>query len=229
MNNPAISIAVVIDTPTVGSRYGAETSAPVFREVAQQVLEYLGVPHDQPLKPVKKDANASQLEVAGAGDAPSEEIGDLNAMYEEVNALPADDPLRQKSDAAVVQATATAAPAPVATVKKGVFAALPAKMLQAFKDHGGASFMSEEVADVKPLPHASSPGGSPRPDGAVVVDASRKVAVPVLEGGLRAVLQKAAVAGLRVQPVGSGLAREQVPAAGTMVPEGTEVIVRFTR
>jgi cell division protein FtsI (penicillin-binding protein 3) len=51
----------------------------------------------------------------------------------------------------------------------------------------------------------------------------------VLEGGLRTVLQKAAGAGLRVQPVGSGLAREQMPAAGTMVPTGTEVIVRFTR
>ena len=31
------------------------------------------------------------------------------------------------------------------------------------------------------------------------------------------------------EPVGSGLAREQVPAAGTMVPLGTEVVVRFTR
>ncbi len=50
VSNPAISVAVVIDTPTVGTRYGAETSAPVFAEVAQQVLEYLGVPHDQPLK-----------------------------------------------------------------------------------------------------------------------------------------------------------------------------------
>ena len=35
--------------------------------------------------------------------------------------------------------------------------------------------------------------------------------------------------GLRVQPVGSGLAREQAPAAGTMVPLGTEIVVRFTR
>src|ERR1700692_1084267 len=53
VSNPAISVAVVIDTPTVGTRYGAETSAPVFAEVAQQVLEYLGVPHDQPLKTKK--------------------------------------------------------------------------------------------------------------------------------------------------------------------------------
>ena len=51
VSNPAISVAVVIDTPTAGaSEYGAAASAPVFAEVAQEVLEYLGVPHDQPLK-----------------------------------------------------------------------------------------------------------------------------------------------------------------------------------
>ncbi|HZL28707.1 MAG TPA: PASTA domain-containing protein [Acidobacteriaceae bacterium] len=42
-------------------------------------------------------------------------------------------------------------------------------------------------------------------------------------------MQQANAAGLSVQPVGSGLAREQVPAAGTMVPIGTEIVVRFTR
>jgi len=36
-------------------------------------------------------------------------------------------------------------------------------------------------------------------------------------------------AGLRVQTVGSGLAREQAQAAGTMVPVGTEGVVRFAR
>ena len=35
VSNPAISVAVVIDTPTVGTRYGAEPSAPGFAEVAQ--------------------------------------------------------------------------------------------------------------------------------------------------------------------------------------------------
>ncbi len=42
-------------------------------------------------------------------------------------------------------------------------------------------------------------------------------------------MERADAVGLRVQPVGSGLAREQVPVAGTMVPAGTEVVVRFTR
>ena len=41
VNNPVIAVAVVIDTPKGGSYYGAQVSAPVFAEVAQQVLEYL--------------------------------------------------------------------------------------------------------------------------------------------------------------------------------------------
>ena len=66
--------------------------------------------------------------------------------------------------------------------------------------------------------------------GAVVVDAGLRVAVPSFDGAaLRTVVERADAVGLRVQPVGSGLAREQVPAAGTMVPAGTEVVVRFAR
>src|SRR5208283_6215749 len=45
VNNPVIAVAVIMDSPK-GSYYGASVSAPVFAEVAQQVLEYLGVAHD---------------------------------------------------------------------------------------------------------------------------------------------------------------------------------------
>jgi cell division protein FtsI (penicillin-binding protein 3) len=56
------------------------------------------------------------------------------------------------------------------------------------------------------------------------------VTVPSFTGSaLRKVVETAAALGLRVEPVGSGLAREQAPAAGTMVPVGTEVVVRFSR
>jgi cell division protein FtsI (penicillin-binding protein 3) len=66
--------------------------------------------------------------------------------------------------------------------------------------------------------------------GSVVVDAGLRVPVPSFEGtGLRGVVERADAVGLRVQAVGSGLAREQAPAAGTLVPAGTEVIVRFSR
>ena len=229
VNNPAITVAVVIDTPTVGSGYGAAVSAPVFAEVAQEVLEYLGVPHDQPLRPVKRTDEPARL--AADEDSPSEETGDLNALFAEANTLPADDPLHPGSDPiASTQASAHGgvSPALPPAHPTSVFAALPDRILKAFREHGGASLMPEE-ADVHPLPSPTS-DTVVRPDGAVVVDASRKVAVPAFDGvGLRQVIERAAAADLRVQPIGSGLAREQVPAAGTMVPVGTEVVVRFGR
>ncbi len=57
VNNPVIAVAVVIDSPQ-GDYYGATVSAPVFAEVAQQVLEYLGVPHDIDLRPPRAPSRA---------------------------------------------------------------------------------------------------------------------------------------------------------------------------
>src|SRR2546423_7675424 len=45
VNNPAVSVLVVLDSP-VGLHEGGQVSAPVFSRVAQQVLAYLNVPHD---------------------------------------------------------------------------------------------------------------------------------------------------------------------------------------
>ncbi len=234
VNNPAISVAVVIDTPTVGSGYGGAVSAPVFAEVAQQVLEYLGVPHDQPLRPKKLQTSAETPHEVLADDGPSEPAGDLTALFAEANALPKDDPLHAFSDAELAAQTAKQKPEPVRiavapTHSNGTLAALPEKILKAFREHGGSSLMSEETAELKPMPQPSA-YTSPRADGSVVVDASHRVAVPEFDGvGLRTAIQRAATAGLRLQPVGSGLAHEQMPAAGTMVPAGTQVVVRFLR
>ena len=69
-----------------------------------------------------------------------------------------------------------------------------------------------------------------RGNGAVVIDAGKRVAVPEFQGNaLRTVVEHAGALGLRVETLGSGLAREQAPLAGTMVPPGTEVVVRFSR
>ena len=69
-----------------------------------------------------------------------------------------------------------------------------------------------------------------RDNGAVVVDAGKRVAVPDFHGNdLRSVVERAGGLRLRVQTLGSGLAQEQAPLAGTMVPLGTEIVVRFTR
>jgi cell division protein FtsI (penicillin-binding protein 3) len=225
VSNPAISVTVVIDTPTVGaSKYGGAVSAPVFADVAQQVLEYLGVPHDQPLK-VKKD-----LVVASADDSPSESSADLNAMFDDVNSLPVDDPLRMPATAA---AAAAVNETPVMETPKigkkatPILDMLPAKVLAAFR--GNSTLPGAGSTARLPVPKVA-PAVQMKEKGSVVVDAERQVPVPSFDGaGLRSVVERADAVGLRVQPVGSGLAREQVPAAGTMVPAGTEVVVRFAR
>jgi len=236
---PAIAIAVVIDTPTAGGEamhYGGAASAPVFAEVAQQVLEYLGVPHDQPLK-TKQQMKVAATD-AGHDDVPDESTGDLNAMFEAINSLPADDPLRQPANTAAMQANQVA---DAATEKQAAAqsragsnaASLPQKVLAAFHANGGTTSVIA-VSDVdanQPLvaPHIQ-PQVVARANGAVVVDPGKRVAVPSLLGdGLRAAVESAGQLGLRLQPVGSGLAREQVPVAGTMVPLGTEIVVRFAR
>src|SRR6266446_2073897 len=50
INNPQIVVAVILDS-AVGLHQGGQVSAPVFRRVSQQALEYLHVPHDLPLAP----------------------------------------------------------------------------------------------------------------------------------------------------------------------------------
>jgi membrane peptidoglycan carboxypeptidase len=45
VNDPAISILVVLDSP-VGAHHGGQVGGPVFKRVAEQVLAYLDVPRD---------------------------------------------------------------------------------------------------------------------------------------------------------------------------------------
>jgi cell division protein FtsI (penicillin-binding protein 3) len=229
VSDPAISVTVVIDNPTVGTRYGSTTSGPVFAEVAQQVLEYLGVPHDQPLKAKKDLAPLSEKDVAD--DAPDNSTADLTAMFDDANNLPADDPLRTPAAPAAIQTVAE----DKTTAKQksqGTIALLPAKILSAFKAGGGTTSSMPDTASGEAATLTSAkatPVAQPKSNG-VLVDASKRVAVPSFTGrGLRAVVEQADAQGLRVKPVGSGLAREQVPVAGTIVPSGTEIVVRFTR
>ena len=232
VSNPAIAVAVVIDNPTAGgevSHYGGATSAPVFADVAQQVLEYLGVPHDQPLVAKKRLQIAAKD--AGEGDAPSDSGADVGAMLADVSNLPADDPLRAGLERNPAAALPVAPTGKMFAKPQGVLALFPAKVLAAFHAGGGSNSILNDGESAKlntsqppaPVVKRSESGG-------YVVDAAQQVAVPSFAGaGLRSVVVQAAAAGLRVQPLGSGLAHEQAPAAGTMVPSGTEVVVRFSR
>lgn len=150
-------------------------------------------------------------------------------MFDDVNSLPADDPLRVQANARA--GSAEAEEKPVAKAKSPVGGAddvgrlIPAKEVASFESGSGGASTAMEAPPVMPKPLSAAKGKD-----AVVVNAGLRVPVPSFEGtGLRSVVEKADAVGLRVQAVGSGLAREQVPVAGTMVPAGTEVVVRFTR
>jgi cell division protein FtsI (penicillin-binding protein 3) len=225
VNNPAISVAIVMDSPEAGGHHGAQASAPAFHELAQQILEYLGVPHDQDLKPQSLLAkNQQPLE---DDDRPAENDSDLNSLFADVNDLPADDPLRQPQQSAgqAVPVAKDALPTQVAanTVPPPPHSASPTTAF--------AETITPKPAETPappPMPMSAPP--TPVVNGSVIVNAGKKVAVPSLVGQpVRSVIEQAGAVGLGVQVLGTGIAREQAPAAGTMVPTGTEVVVRFTR
>ena len=199
VNNPVIAVAVIMDTPK-GEYYGATVSAPVFAEVAQEILEYLGVPHDID---VRLPRAGSKSKVSMAEDDVTDHPGDINALNSAVNDLPGDDPLR-----APVEQAAPAAPQPSSP-------ALTAK-----------SGTAQPVAAAQP---AATPPQQ-RPGAEVVLSQANRLRVPSLIGlPVRKVIELAAAAGLEVEFTGNGTVRQQAPDAGTMVEPGTRIVVRCGR
>ena len=237
VSSPAISVAVVIDTPSIGNGYGGTVSAPVFSEVAQEVLEYLGVPHDQPLKTKQQMEEAKRVPTDEDGPNGNESIADLSSMFDEINSLPADDPLRRPAAAAAMAENLRADRAQETAAEdappRKSWLDLPDRVLTAFHKNGNTSSVMPDAntAADKPIaaPHIA-PTVQTSSNGNIVIDDSKRVPVPDFSGSaLRTVVERAGAAGLRVETLGSGLAREQAPTAGTMVPSGTAVVVRFTR
>ena len=199
VNNPVIAVAVVIDDPRA-AYYGTAVSAPVFAEVAQQVLEYLGVPHDIDAAPALAPI---QGRIAGSRRRHPEQTGDINALYAAANDLPSDDPLRapqvSRLAAAPVRCCVIARPA---------------------QPHPGAAANAESL-----LPRRRR-----RPRQLPLSTTGKTLRVPSLIGlPVRKVIEQAAAAGLEVQITGSGTVREQAPAPGAMVAPGTQIVVRCGR
>lgn len=63
---PRIAIAVMIDEPTVGSSYGGQIAAPVFREIAEVSLSTLGIPASLPI--ARKGARVATAEARAASE-----------------------------------------------------------------------------------------------------------------------------------------------------------------
>ena len=57
VNNPVVTVLVNLDSPVGGSHEGGPTAGPVFKQVIEQTLAYLNVPHDMPEIPSLKEAS----------------------------------------------------------------------------------------------------------------------------------------------------------------------------
>jgi cell division protein FtsI (penicillin-binding protein 3) len=230
VNDPAISVVVVMDSPAYRFHYGTQASAPAFRQVAQQILEYLGVPHDEPLKSAQEMAKIVNQPPPDEG--PPQHIEDLDSLFAEVNHLPADDPLRTPHPAApaadaeeakAYQQTISSPDAPPATVSDPSNAAAR-QAASPSAVSGDAQAVPVRGTAVRPLDST----GVASKDSTSSADDSKRVKIPGFNGQpLRSVVAQAANLGLQIRVYGTGVAAEQAPAPGTMVPRGTTIVVRF--
>jgi cell division protein FtsI (penicillin-binding protein 3) len=207
VNNPVIAVAVIIDTPK-GAYYGASVSAPVFAEVAQQVLEYLGVPHDIDMRPASVAAKKAPP-VTEDDSAPQGE--DIQALFDAANDLPSDDPQNPSA------AQKTQPPAPPAS-----------SSAQATHNPSFGDTPLQPAAATQSPPQQSA-GVQPTTK-AILLPDPNQLRVPFLIGlQVRQVIERAGAAGFEVKITGTGTAREQAPVPGTMVAPGTKVVVRCSR
>jgi cell division protein FtsI (penicillin-binding protein 3) len=218
VNNPQIVVAVILDS-AVGLHQGGQVSAPVFRRVAQQVLEYLHTPHDLPLAPnhqlllAQAKMKDKDLE-EGTPDHPGEPLETA-----EVNG-DSSDPTAGKAGVARAPSLATAG-------SDGNV--VPAAMLQS-EPIAAAVSQTQPAKSSSAVDRAAGPAKLPM-TGTVVLDVEQGgIEVPSFVGKtVRSAVEAAQDSGLALEAVGSGVARQQSPPAGTHVAAGAHITVQFGR
>jgi cell division protein FtsI (penicillin-binding protein 3) len=223
VNNPQVVVAVILDS-AVGPHQGGQISAPVFSRVSQQVLEYLHVPHDLPLAPkhqlllAQSKINDKDL-VDDTPDHPGEPLETA-----EVSGSASDAATSKPSAARAIPAAGSPQLALASTDQEG-------RVVQAaVREH-------EDLPAAQPIAQPLRPG-TPNPEqpsaplrGTVVLDVEQGgIEVPSFTGKtVRAAIEAAQGAGLELEAVGSGVARQQSPAAGAHVTAGAHITVQFGR
>jgi cell division protein FtsI (penicillin-binding protein 3) len=216
INNPAITVAVILDS-AVGLHQGGQVSAPVFRRVAQQVLEYLHTPHDVELPPNRQLMMAErQVKEQDLAEGSPDRLGDTVDVAEATVA-----------DPAPVAAAVPVKPSPEVSRS----AIVPAALRQREPESSPATdrkLVAARDTTPDPPPAASVPLPS---SGTVVLDAEQGgILVPSFLGkSVRAAVELSEESGLDLDAVGSGIAREQSPAPGTHLASGSRVTVKFGR
>ena len=219
MNNPQIVVAVILDS-AVGPHQGGQVAAPVFHRITQQVLEYMHVPHDLPLAPQHQlllaEAKTKEKDLEeGTPDHPGEPL--------ETAEVSGDSDVARKPSALPVAgegANATLV-VPTAMRESELTPAAP----------GGTGQPSQAPAKNPSLADAASVQARLPASGTVVLDVEQGgIEVPSFVGKtVRGAVEAAQDAGLELEAVGSGVARQQTPAAGTHVATGSRVTVQFGR
>jgi cell division protein FtsI (penicillin-binding protein 3) len=213
INDPQIVAVVILDSP-VGLHQGGQVSAPVFQRITQQVLEYLHVPHDVQLP-------ASRQVLLARRDVPDASLEESSPDH---------------LGASLDMAEANETPAIPAAVKPGAIGAQVVPAAQTTREPnrpapvvptaGPASGATQSSVQSENLPTQKLPVG-----GTVVLDVEEGgIEVPSFLGkSLRVAIEAAEDAGLDLDAVGSGVAREQSPQPGARVPAGARITVRFGR
>jgi cell division protein FtsI (penicillin-binding protein 3) len=213
INDPQIAVVVILDS-AVGLHQGGQVSAPVFQRIMQQVLEYMHVPHDVQLPPSRQVLLARRdVPDASLEESSPDHLGASLDMAEagETPAIPA-----------------AVKPSPIAQV---VPAALTARDTGTVADPAApvvpmTAAASSPVAQLENLPPQKLPAS-----GTVVLDVEEGgIEVPSFLGkNLRVAIEAAEEAGLDLDAVGSGTAREQSPLPGAHVAAGSRITVHFGR
>jgi cell division protein FtsI (penicillin-binding protein 3) len=208
INNPAITVAVILDS-AVGLHQGGQVAAPVFQRIAQQVLEYLHVPHDIELPPSRQVWLAqNKVKDSDLDESSPDHLGSALEVADTVSSEPL---------------------APVVTPSAKPRAAQGPVVAAALREKEEAP-TSSTVRPESMTEDASAPAKTP-PKGTVVLDVEQGgIEVPSFIGkSVRSAIETAQDSGLELNPVGSGIARDQTPPAGTHVTAGSRVVVKFGR
>jgi cell division protein FtsI (penicillin-binding protein 3) len=215
VNNPQIVVAVILDS-AVGLHQGGQISAPVFRRISQQVLEYLHVPHDMPLAP------QHQLLLAKTKDKDLEE-GTPDHPGETLETAEVNGDTFAPTKPSVARAPTPASAGGEANV-------VQAAMREPVSPDPANAVGSQEVPAKPPDAAASTQLKLPS-TGTVVLDVEQGgIEVPTFVGKtVRGAVESAQDIGLELDAVGSGVARQQSPPAGTHVAAGARVTVQFGR
>ena len=206
VNNPVLTVLVVLDSP-VGLHEGGQIAAPVFARVAQQVLAYWNVPHDREVEDPKRFLLRAKIK--------EEDVAEGSPEHLALESKPISPALPAKPEESCGKGDASGAPrAGCASVQKNQG-----------EPHLPGAVASAAVAHGTQAPTAAAPVQA-----TVVFDVAGGVAVPEFTGkSLRSALEVAEDAGIELEVSGNGIAQSQSPPAGSRIPPGGHVSVKFGR